>query len=133
MRRLFLAVFVSMTLTLTIAAGACSGTTSTTTATKPGGGALVNSDSVVTVKIQALGKQSTGYGWKLDVLIQNTQDVDALVNPVKADVGKVITVVTDQDMSSFKANDVATARIKYAGDVNTPGGISLNIYNVVLQ
>jgi hypothetical protein len=104
-------------------------TTPTTTATTPGipgGGAVINSDSIVTAKIQSITGQSAGYPWKLDVLIQNTVDVGTLPNPVKDSVGKVVTVVTDQNMTSYKVNDVVTAKIKYAGDVNIPGGISLS-------
>jgi hypothetical protein len=48
-------------------------------------------------------------------------------------VGDVVSVVTDQDMSTFNPHDVVTANIKYTGDVNTSGGISLYIYNVALQ
>jgi hypothetical protein len=36
-------------------------------------------------------------------------------------------------MSVFQANDVVNAKIKYAGDVNTPGGIRLYMYNVATQ
>ena len=111
-------------------------TTPTTTATTPGisgGGAVINSDSIVTAKIQGITGQSAGYPWKLDVLIQNTVDVGTLPNPVKDSVGKVVTVVTDQNMTSYKVNDVVTAKIKYAGDVNIPGGISLYMYNVALK
>ena len=41
--------------------------------------------------------------------------------------------ITDQNMTSYKVNDVVTAKIKYAGDVNIPGGISLYMYNVALK
>jgi len=111
-------------------------TTPTTTATTPGipgGGAVINSDSIVTAKIQSITGQSAGYPWKLDVLIQNTVDVGTLPNPVKDSAGKVVTVVTDQNMTSYKVNDVVTAKIKNVGDVNTPGGISLYMYNVALK
>ena len=97
---------------------------------KPGGGAVVNSDSVVTAKIQGITKQIEGYPWKLDVLIEYTQSVDSLPNPVQDSVDKVVTVVTDEDMTSYKINDVVLGRIKYVGDVNTPGGIRLYMYNV---
>jgi hypothetical protein len=112
---------------------ACKGATTTPTQDKPGSGAVVNSDSVVTVKIQSIIKQSTGYPWKLEVLIQNTQNVGTLTNPVKESVNKVVTVVTDQEMTSFKVNDVVSAKIKYVGDVNIPGGIGLYMYEVALK
>ena len=95
----------------------------------PGGGAVINSDSVVTAKIQAIRKQTTGYPWELDVLIQTSVDVGTLPNPTKSDVGKVITVKTDQDMSSFKVGDVVTAKVKYVGDIPKPG-ITLYMYNI---
>jgi hypothetical protein len=118
---------------LTMTVGACQSTTTTPTPGKPGGGAVINSDSIVTAKIQDITKQSTGYPWKLDVLIQNTENVGTLTNPVKESVGKVVIVVTDQDMTSYKVNDLVTAKIKNVGDVNTPGGISLYIYNIVVK
>ena len=108
-------------------------TTTPTTITSPIGGALVNSDSIVTAKIQTIQKQTTGYPWTIDVLIQSSVDVDNLVNPTKDSVGKVITVKTDQDMTSFKTGDVVIAKVKYTGDVNTPGGVNLYMYNIALQ
>jgi hypothetical protein len=103
---------------------------SKSTPSKPGSGAVVNSDSVVTVKIQSITKQTEGYPWKLDVLIEYTQSVDNLPNPVVNSVGEVVTVMTDEDMASYKVNDVVLGRIKYVGDVNIPGGIRLYIYNI---
>jgi hypothetical protein len=114
-------------------ATACrSGTAPATTVSGPGGGAIVNSDSVVTAKIQAIRKTATGYPWELDVLIQTSTDVDNLPNPVKDSVGKVITARTDQDMAPVQAGQVVTARIKYVGDVPKPG-ITLYIYNIAPQ
>ena len=95
----------------------------------PGGGAIINSDSVVTAQIQAINKQTSGYPWQLDVLIQSSVDVGTLPNPTKDSMGKVISVKTDQNMTSFKTNDVITARVKYVGDVPLPG-ITLYIYNI---
>jgi hypothetical protein len=121
---------------LILGAAACKSrtpTTATTTTSSPIGGALVNSDSIVTAKIQTIQKQTTGYPWTVNVLIQSSVDVDSLVNPTKDSVGKVITVKTDQDMTSFKTGDVVTAKVKYTGDVNTPGGVNLYMYNIALQ
>jgi hypothetical protein len=95
----------------------------------PGGGAIINSDSEVTVKIQAIRQQSSGYRWELDVLVQNSVDVGTLPNPTKDSVGKVVTVKTDEDLTAFKVNDVVTAKVKYVGDVPRPG-ITLYIYNL---
>ena len=113
-----------------------SGTTPTPTSISPapvpggpGGGAIINSDSVVTAKIQAIRAQTSGYPWELDVLIKNSVDVGTLPNPTKDSVGKVITVKTDQDVSAYKVNDVVTARVKYVGDVPKPG-ITLYIYDI---
>ena len=98
----------------------------------PGGGALVNSDSVVTAKIQAIRKQASGYPWELDVLIENSIDVGNLPNPTKDSIGKVITVKTDQDMNSYKVGNVVNAKVKYVGDVPKPG-ITLYMYDIVLE
>jgi hypothetical protein len=115
-------------------ATACrSGSTPTTTVSGPGGGgAIVNSDSVVIAKIQAIQKTATGYPWELDVLIQTSTDVDKLPNPVKDSVGKVVTAKTDQDMASYTPGETVTARIKYVGDVPKPG-ITLYIYSIAPQ
>ena len=103
------------------------------TAVPPGPirGTVINSDSIVTAMIQNITAESTGYPWTVDVLIQNTSDVNDLPNPVKDSVGKTVTVVTDQDMTSFTENDVVTAKIKYVGDANIQGGIRLYMYNIV--
>jgi hypothetical protein len=106
--------------------------TTTTLPVGGGGGAVINSDSIVTAQLQAINKQSTGYPWQLDVLIQSSVDVGNLPNPTKDSVGKVISLKTDQDMTSFKVNDVVTAKVKYVGDVPRPG-ITLYMYNIALQ
>jgi hypothetical protein len=93
---------------------------------------VINSDSVITAKIQAIRQQTTGYPWELDVLIQSSTDVGDLPNPTKDSVGKVITVKTDEDMKGFKAGDVVNAKVKYVGDVPKPG-ITLYMYNIALQ
>jgi len=96
-------------------------------------GAVINSDSIDTVQIVDINPQAAGYPWQLDVVIESTANVGTLFNPVALNVGDVVSVVTDQDMSTFNPHDVVTANIKYTGDVNTSGGISLYIYNVALQ
>ncbi|HXX59050.1 MAG TPA: hypothetical protein VEI27_00040 [Dehalococcoidales bacterium] len=108
-------------------------TTISTTSSGPGSGAVINSDSIDTVQIQSITKQTNGHAWKLDVLIQSTQDVDSLPNPVAQNLHNTVSVYCDEDLSGFRANDIATCRIKYAGDVNIPGGIYLLMYNVVKQ
>jgi len=124
---------VAMLVLMVIVVSCKGNAANTTTATKPGSGAVVNSDSIVTATIQSITKQSTGYPWKMDVLIQSTMDVNNLPNPVKDSVGKTVTVVTDENMTSFKVGDTITAQIKYVGDVNTPAGINLYIYIVALE
>ncbi len=137
--RIFHLAGVGLIFILLISLAACTKSPATTTTTPPSttvsipGGALVNSDSVVTAKINAINKQATGYPWSLDVLIQASYDVDSLPNPTKDSVGKVVTVKTDQDMTSFKVGDVVNCRVKYVGDVNTPGGVTLYMYNIALQ
>jgi hypothetical protein len=108
---------------------ACSGPASPATTPSPGGGAVVQSDSVVTGEIKAIRQQTSGYPWEVEVLVRTSEDVGGLVNPTKDKVGQVITARTDQDMSAFKVGQVITSRVKYAGDVPRPG-ISLYIYNI---
>jgi hypothetical protein len=98
----------------------------------PGGGAIINSDSIISANIQAIRQQTSGYPWELDIMVQTSQDVGTLPNPTKDSVGKVITVKTDEDMSKYKVNDLITAKVKYVGDVPRPG-ITLDIYNVALK
>jgi hypothetical protein len=89
---------------------------------------------IVTAKILAITKQLKRYPWKLDVLIQKTVDVvGTLPNPVTDSVGKVVTVVADQDMTPFKINDVVTARIIYFGDGNNPSDVSFYMYLLELE
>ena len=135
MKRYLFVMTIVLTMFILIVMGAgCKGSaTTTTSAVKPGSGAVINSDSIVTTTIQSITKQSTGYPWKMDVLIQSTMDVNNLPNPVKDSVGNTITVVTDENMTSFKVGDIITAQIKYVGDVNTPSGISLYMYIVALE
>lgn len=94
------------------------------------GGTAINSDSIVTVQIKEFRKQSSGYPWEVDVLIQTSSDVDTLPNPTKNSIGKVITVKTDTDITRFKAGDIVTAKIKTVADVKAPGGVSLYMYNI---
>ena len=75
-------------LVLIVIVESCKGSATTTTAAKPGSGAVVNSDSIVTATIQSITKQSTGYPWTMDVTIQFTTDVNDLPNPVKDSVGR---------------------------------------------
>ena len=130
-KSLFLTTAAAMILVIIVLGASC--TSATTTTTKPGSGAVVNSDSVVTATIQSITKQSTGYPWKLDVLIQSTIDVNNLPNPVKDSIGQTVTVFTDENMSTFKVGDVVTGQIKYVGDVNTSSGISLYMYIIALE
>lgn len=102
---------------------------STTGASSPGGGAVINSDSIITGKINAVRPQTSGYPWEVDVLILSSANVSDLPNPTSDKVGQVITVKTDQGMSSFSSNQTISARIKYIGDVPKPG-ITLYMYDI---
>jgi hypothetical protein len=55
------------------------------------------------------------------VLILISANVSDLPNLTGDKVGQVVTVKTDQDMSSFSVNQTISARIKYVGDVPKPG------------
>lgn len=139
-RRLFTVLLCLTLITTVISIGACRGnsTPATPTATptlapgRPSGGAVINTDSIVTAKIQSIAKVSAS-SWELNVLIENTLSMNDLPNPVKDSVGKVVSVMTDQDMTSYKVNDVVTAKIKDVGDVDLPGAIVLYIYDVALN
>jgi hypothetical protein len=87
----------------------------------PGGGAIINSDSITTGKIVAIRTNPTGYPVQIDLEVQKSVDVGQLPNPTKDKVGQVITINTDQDVSAFKVGQVITGSIKYAGDVPKPG------------
>jgi hypothetical protein len=126
-------IVLTMFILLVVGAGCKGSATTTTSAVKPGSGAVINSDSIVTATIQSITKQSTGYPWKMDVMIQSTTDVNNLPNPVKDSVGSVVTVFTNENMTSFKVGDVVTGQIKYVGDVNIPSGISLYMYTIALD
>jgi len=134
MKKVFLAGAALTILMLMLFASACKSSSTTTTATSPvispGNGEVINSDSIDTVQIVDVNAQSTGYPWQLDVVIDSTGNVGILFNPVALNVGDVVSVVTDQDMSMFNANDIVKAKIKYTGDVNIQGGIRLYLYNV---
>jgi len=119
---------ISLMVMVLPAMGACTSSPSPGT----GGTTVVNSDSVVTAKIEAIRKQTSGYPWELSVLIENSTDVENLPNPTKDSIGKVVTVKTDQDMNSFKVGDVVNAKIKYVGDVPKPG-IILYMYDIASE
>jgi ABC-type Fe3+-hydroxamate transport system substrate-binding protein len=137
MKKVFLAGAALTILMLMLFASACKSSSTTTTATSPvispGNGEVINSDSIDTVQIVDVNARSTGYPWQLDVVIDSTGNVGILFNPVALNVGDVVSVVTDQDMSMFNANDIVKAKIKYTGDVNIQGGIRLYLYNVAPQ
>jgi len=136
MKKVFPVVAAVVMLMLTTATTACKSnntTTTTSTAALLGRGAVINSDSIVIAQIQNITAQSTGYPWKITVLIQSTSNVGTLPNPVANSAGKMVTVITDQDVTTYKVNDTITAKIKYTGDVNTPGGISMYMYNIALE
>jgi serine protease inhibitor len=138
MKKAFLPSAALILIMLILSAAACKSNSTITkdttdTTISPGNGAVINSDSVDTVQIVDINAQSTGYPWQMDVVIDSTGNVGTLFNPVALNVGDIVSVVTDQDMSKFNANDVVTAKIKYTGDVNIPGGIRLYMYNAAQQ
>ena len=131
-KKLFLTLSAGLASIMAASLVACTAKTApTTTTTSPGvgGGAVVNSDSIVTATIQSITKETSGYPWQLDVLIQSSTDVGSLPNPTKDSIGKTVTVSTDQDMTSYKVGDAVTARVKYVGDVPKPG-ITLYMYGI---
>jgi hypothetical protein len=133
-------VFIAGMLLVLLTFTACSGgtttttitTTITTTTTAGGGGAVINSDCILTGTIENISAQTTGYPWEINVRIATTQNVDDLPNPVADKVGQVVTMKTDENISSFKVGQSISAKAKYVGDVPKPG-ITLYIYNIKLK
>ncbi len=103
--------------------------TPTTTAPGPGGGLVVNSDSIITGTIVAIRSESTGYPWQIDVQVLTSQDVGTLPNPTKDKIGQTVTFYTDQNVSPFHVGQSINAHVKYAGDVPKPG-IVLYIFDI---
>jgi hypothetical protein len=111
---------------------ACSGVASASPSPSPslgGGGAIVQSDSIISGEVKNIRKQTSGYPWEVDVLINSSEDVDSLANPTRDKLGQVITAKADEDLSSFEINQLITAKVKYVGDVPLPG-ITLYIYDI---
>ena len=126
-KRLSLYALPALVMLAVLLSAACSSSPQPTT-TGPGG-AVINSDSIITAQIQSETLQTSGYKWSVDILIQDSVDVGDLPNPTKDDVGKTITVLTDDDMTPYVVGDAITARVKYAGDVPKPG-VVLYMYDV---
>ncbi len=113
--------------------GAATGTTTagTATGTAPGGGLVIQSDSIVRARVVAVRPQTSGYPWEADVLVLSSQSVGDLPNPTADKVGQVITVRSSEDLSGIGPGTDITARVKYAGDVPLPG-IVLLIYDIAV-
>ena len=126
-------IFTMFVVVLSLTACTKTATTSSTTTTSIPGGAVVNSDSIVTAKIDSITQQATGQSWKLSLLIQTAVDVGSLPNSVKDSINKIVTAYCSEDLSTFSSGDVISCHIKYGGDVNTPGGITLIMSGVALQ
>jgi hypothetical protein len=108
---------------------ACSKKTPTpTTPSGPITGTLVQTDSILTGQIKAIQSMATGYPWEVDVLVQSTQDVGDLRNPISDKVGQVVQFRTDQDMNAFKVGQTISGRAKLTGDVEV--GTTLYLYDV---
>ena len=132
-------VFIVAMLLVLLTFSACSGTTTTsiikttppttTSNTSPGNGEVVNSDSIITGTIENILPQTSGYPWEINVRIASAQNVGDLPNPMADKVGQVVTLKTDQDLSSFAMGQSISARVKYVGDVPLPG-ITLYIYDI---
>jgi hypothetical protein len=103
--------------------------TPVTTTPGPGGGLVVNSDSIITGKTVAIRSESTGYPWQIDVQVLTSQDVGTLPNPTKDKIGQTVSFYTDENVSAFRVGQSINAHVKYAGDVPKPG-IVLYIFDI---
>lgn len=129
-KSIFLVLGIVLILSV-MAVSACKSSSPTPTP-GPGGGAVINSDSIITGEIKAISPQTTGYPWEVDVVVQSSENIGSLPNPTSDKVGQVATAKTDQDMKSFTIGQAITARVKYVGDVPKPG-ISLYIYDIAAK
>ena len=120
---------IVLILSLSVQALACRRGATTPTASAPGGGLVVQSDSIISGKIMAIRRSATGYPWEIDVLIQSSEDVGSLPNPTKDKVGQTVTCRTDENVEAWQAGRVITAHVKYVGDVPKPG-ITLYIFDI---
>ncbi len=111
--------------------GATTTSTATSTAPGPGGGLVIQSDSIIRGRVVAVRPQMGGYPWEADVLVLSSQSVGDLPNPTADKVGQVITVRSNEDLSGIEPGTDITARVKYAGDVPQPG-IFLLIYDIAV-
>jgi len=100
-----------------------------TTSAGPGGGLVVQSDSIITGKVVAVRSSSSGYPWQIDVLVQSSQNVGALPNPTKDKIGQTVTFQTEENVGSLQAGQAITAHAKYVGDVPRPG-IVLYLFSI---
>ena len=70
---------------------ACSSRNSPNTTDTPStgiGGTVVRSDCIINGEIKSISKQMAAYPWKLDVLINSSDNVDDLPNPTIDKVGE---------------------------------------------
>lgn len=65
----------------------------------------------------------------MDILINSSQAVDNLSNPVVDKTGQVVTVKTDEDLCKFQVGDNINGKTKYVGDVPKPR-ITLYLYSI---
>jgi hypothetical protein len=133
MKKVILAAATAMTLILSLSVVGCNDNNSTATTAAGSPGETTIADSIVTAQIISITAQSTGYPWMVGLLIESTNSVGTLLNPVEYSVGDAVAVLTNQDMSTFNENDTITAKITIATNTNASGGISLFMYSVALQ
>ena len=102
------------------------------TTEKPDEPAANTSDPIVILKIQSIAYSPGASGaWRLDVRVESTLGGSDLPTPVTNSLGEVVTVMSDQDMSQFKAGDTVNAKIKDVGDVDLPAAVVLYVYDMV--
>jgi hypothetical protein len=131
-RRLSRYVMICASCVLLLGLAACKAEPSASPTPSPSpGGTIVRSDSLVSGEITEIKRQQSGYPWQVSVLIHSSDNVDSLPNPTSDKVGQVVTMWTDQDLTSLKVGDLIIANVKLAGDVEH--GTRLYIYNIQLR
>ena len=73
-------------------------------------------DSIVTARVINTKKQPDGSMWEVTVEIQNSEDVPGYLNATKDKIGQQMTVLTGEDVSWLKPDQLMKANVRLEGD-----------------